>query len=147
MSRLSETKRTYDKLKRLLDAELRTRRSDAKELARFQETVDVAFYLLGWAQFESLVRHESKEIVKEKARTKTVDQYAWKYLSDGIKEYSVRNRLDLIFHGKPLIRAELDKEYTVRNEAAHDYKHLPQDARDVSAWLQKLEELVDKFER
>jgi hypothetical protein len=86
MSRLTETKRAYDKLKRLLDDELRARSGDTKEIARFQETMDVAFYLLGWAQFESLVRRESKEIVDEKARAKTIDQYAWRYLADGIKE-------------------------------------------------------------
>ncbi|MEI6002263.1 hypothetical protein H3V53_35615 [Paraburkholderia bengalensis] len=147
MSRLTETKRTYDKLKRLLDNELRARTGDAKEIARFQETLDVAFYLLGWAQFESLVRRESKEIVEERARTKTVDQYAWNYLYDGMKEYPVRKRLDLIFHTEPAVRAQLDKDYTVRNEAAHDYKQLPANARDVSAWLQKLEELVDKFDK
>jgi hypothetical protein len=147
MSRLTETKRAYDKLKRLLDDELRARSGDTKEIARFQETMDVAFYLLGWAQFESLVRRESKEIVDEKARAKTIDQYAWRYLADGIKEYPVRKRLDLIFHAEPALRAALDKDYSVRNEAAHDYKQLPANARDVSAWLQKLEELVDKFER
>jgi hypothetical protein len=146
MSRLTETKRAFDKLRRLLDEELRTRSGDAKEIARFQETLDVAFYLLGWAQFESLVRRESKEIVEEKARTKTIDQYAWRHLAEGIKEYSVRKRLDLIFHTNPVVRAQLDKDYTVRNEAAHDYKQLPASARDVSAWLQKLEELIDKFE-
>lgn len=146
MSRLTETKRAYDKLRRLLDNELRSRRGAADEIARFQETMDVAFYLLGWAQFESLVRRESKDIVEENARTKTIDQYAWRYLAGGIKEYPVRKRLDLIFHTEPSIRAQLDKEYTVRNEAAHDYKQLPANSRDVSAWLQKLEELVDKFE-
>lgn len=146
MSRLTETKRAYDKVRRLLDDELRARTGDAKEIARFQETLDVAFYLLGWAQFEALVRRESKDIVEEKARTKTVDHYAWRYLADGIKEYPVRKRLELIFHTEPATRAQLDKDYTVRNEAAHDYKQLPANARDVSAWLQKLEELVDKFE-
>lgn len=146
MSRLTETKRAYDKLRRLLDDELRARTGDAKEIARFQETLDVAFYLLGWAQFEFIVRRESKDIVEEKARTKTIDQYAWKHLADGIKEYPVRKRLDLIFHTEPATRAQLDKDYTVRNTVAHDYKQLPPDARDVSAWLQKLEGIVDKFE-
>lgn len=146
MSRLTETKRAYDKVRRLLDDELRARTSDAKDIARFQETLDVAFYLLGWAQFEALVRRESKEIVEEKARTKTIDQYAWKYLADEIKEYPVRKRLELIFHTDPEARAQLDKDYTVRNEAAHNYKQLPQNARDISAWVQKLEELVNKFE-
>ncbi|BBI45738.1 hypothetical protein [Pseudomonas syringae] len=146
MSKLNETKRAYDKIKRLLDDEIRKRTGDSRELARFQETLDIAFYLLGWSQFEYLVRNESKEIVEVGKNTNTIDQYAWKYLADGIKEYPVRRRLDLIFHTKPLIRKELDKDYTVRNEAAHNYKHLPADAKDVSAWLQKLEALVDNFE-
>ena len=146
MSKLTETKRSYDKLRRLLDDEVRSRAGDTRELARFQETLDVAFYLLGWAQFEYLVRQESKEIVEGQSRTKTIDHHAWKYLADGIKEYPVRKRLDLIFHSDQAARAELDKDYSVRNEAAHNYKQLPANARDVSAWLQKLEELVDKFE-
>jgi hypothetical protein len=45
----------------------------------------------------------------------------------------------------PRVADELDKEYTVRNEAAHDYKLLPKDAREISSWLSKLQGLVDKF--
>jgi hypothetical protein len=62
-----------------------------------------------------------------------------------VKNFSVRRRLDLIFHESPAARGSLDKEYTVRNEAAHDYKLLPREAKDISVWLGELEELVDKF--
>jgi hypothetical protein len=33
----------------------------------------------------------------------------------------------------------------VRNDAAHDYKLLPGEAKDISTWLNELEDLVDKF--
>jgi hypothetical protein len=146
MSRLIETKRAYDRITRALDRELTKRSSDASDIEKFRETLDIAFYLLGWAQFEYLVRQESKEIVESNARTKTVDRYAWQHLQDGLKEYSVRKRMDLIFHANPEIRRSLDKDYTVRNDAAHNYKVIPSDAKDVSIWLQKLQTLVDKFE-
>ncbi|MBU9579031.1 hypothetical protein KTE26_11355 [Ralstonia mannitolilytica] len=146
MSKLTETKRAYDRLKRLLDEEARQRKGELKDLQRYQEALDVAFYLLGWAQFEYLVREESKETILEKASTKGVEKHAWEYLKASLKEFPVRKRLDLIFHSKPEIRAKLDADYTVRNEAAHNYKNLPAEARDVSQWLLKLEELVDKFE-
>ena len=146
MSRLNETKRAYDRLSRTLDEQLRLRKGEANEIAKLRETLDVAFYLLGWAQFEYLVREESIEIVREKARTKLLDQYAWKYLQEGIKAYPVRKRLELIFHLNQDIRNELNKDYTIRNEAAHNYKSLPGEAKDISSWLQSLEELVDKFE-
>jgi len=146
MSRLQETKRAYDRLTRLLDQEIRQRKGESKDLANFREVLDVAFYLLGWAQFEYLVREEVKEIVENKAKIKSLDRYAWQHLKEGIKEYSVRKRMDLIFDGNPEIRGKLDKDYTVRNEAAHNYKKLPNEAKDVSIWLQKLEDLVDRFE-
>jgi hypothetical protein len=44
------------------------------------------------------------------------------------------------------VRAELDRNYDIRNDAAHDYKLLPKEAKDISAWLGGLEELVEKFE-
>lgn len=146
MSKLTETKRAYDRLTRLLDNEKRVRRGKLKELGDFQKTMDVAFYLLGWAQFEYLVRQESKEIVEQNAASKKLEQHAWKYLHDNIKEYPVRKRLDLIFHEKPNVRLSLDKDYTVRNEAAHDYKKLPASVEDVSEWLQKLMDIVGGFD-
>ena len=66
MSRLTETKHAYDMLGKLLDAEVLKRRGSAKELEKFRVSLDVAFYLLGWAQFEYLVRQEATEMIDEK---------------------------------------------------------------------------------
>ena len=145
MSRLTDTRRTYMRLSQLLDQELRRRRGDARELERFRETLDAAFYFLGWAQFEYLVREEVKEIADQEARAKSRVRLAWEYLKDSVKEYSVRKRLDFIFYNKPQIISKLNKDYTVRNDIAHEYKPLPKEARDVANWLQELEELVDDF--
>ncbi|NVZ19784.1 hypothetical protein HX794_09085 [Pseudomonas costantinii] len=146
MSRVGDTKRAYDKLARLLDEEIRNRASDSSNLNKIRETLDVAFYLLGWGQFEYLVRQESKEIVEENARAKTIDRFAWQHLRDALKDYPVRKRLDLIFNANHKVREKLDKDYTVRNEAAHNYKALPSEVKSVSDWLGGLEELIDKFE-
>ena len=145
MSRIQETRRAYDKLVELLDQEIRKRTGSTKELERFRQTLEVAFYLLGWGQFEYLVRREVEQRVSENARSHTVDGYAWRYLSENVKRMSVRRRLDLIFHADHTVRNSLEKEYDVRNESAHDYKQLPPEARDISVWLDKLEELVNKF--
>lgn len=145
MSRLAETKRAYDKLTELLNQEIRTRSGSTQDLERFRQTLDVAFYLLGWGQFEYLVRKEAEERIEEKSRARTVDGVAWRQLLETVKVISVRRRLDLIFHGKQAVLKSLLKEYTVRNEAAHDYKLLPKEAKDVSAWLKELEDLVDEF--
>lgn len=145
MSRLIETRRAYDKLVELLDQEIRNRRGSANDLERFRESLDVAFYLLGWGQFEYLVREHATESIELRARTRTVDRHAWLYLEENVKSLSVRRRLDLIFHGDDATRNSLDKEYTVRNDAAHNYRLLPPEAKDVSAWLMKLEDLVGKF--
>ncbi len=144
MSRLNETKRAYDKLAQLLDAELLHKKGVAKEVERFRASLDVAFYLLGWAQFEYLVRQETQDIIEGKARFKTIDGHAWRFLQDNIKSLAVRRRLDVVFHNDPATRGQLDKDYTVRSEAAHDYK-MPKEAKDVSDWLQRLEALVEKF--
>lgn len=146
MSRVGETKRAYEQLARLLDEEIRKGSSNSANLNNIRETLDVAFYLLGWGQFEYLVRQESKEIVEQNARAKTIDRFAWQHLKDAIKEYPVRKRLDLIFDANQRVRAELDKDYTVRNEAAHNYKLLPNEVKNISAWLGKLENLIEKFE-
>jgi hypothetical protein len=144
MSRIVETKRAYDKLVDLLDQEIRKRSGSTDELERFRRTLDVAFYLLGWGQFEYLVKIEAKDKIDQNARIRTLDAHAWRYLQENIKNFPVRQRLELVFHANPATRNLLDREYTVRNEAAHDYR-LPTEAKDVSAWLQKLEDLVDKF--
>ena len=146
MSKLTDTKHAYDKLARLLDVEMQSRKGNLQELERFRQTLDVAFYLLGWAQFEYRIRAESKEIVEQNSRAKTKDGYAWRFLQENLKEYPVRKRLDLIFHGKPKILSALNKDYTVRNDAADDYKNLPAEAKDVSNWLAHLEGLLDEFD-
>jgi hypothetical protein len=145
MSNLTDTKRAYDRLGKLLDAEVLKRKGSAKELEKLRVSLDIAFYLLGWAQFEYLVRQEANEMIKEKARGKTIDGKAWQFLEENIKTIPVRRRLDMIFHGDQATRDQLHKDYTVRSEAAHDYK-MPKEARDVSDWLQVLETLVGKFD-
>lgn len=147
MSRLTETKRAYDRISRLLDDAIRNRRGQAGELEKFREILNVAFYLLGWGQFEHLVRNEANEVINEHARSKGIERHAWGHLQGNLGGLSVRKRLDLIFDAQPEVRNSLDKDYSVRNEAAHNYKQLPPEARDISAWLQKLEELVEKFDR
>ena len=144
MSRLQETKRAYDKLAELLDQEIRRRRGSARELERFREILNTAFYVLGWGQFEYLVRNEAEERIDDNARTKTDATHAWNYLKENIKNFSVRHRLEFIFHGKHDLVSALQKDYTVRNEAIHDYK-LPREAKDVSVWLATLEQLIDRF--
>jgi len=145
MSRLSETQRAYGTLVQLLDQEIRKRSGPARDLERLRETLDVAFYLLGWSQFEYLVRQEAADLIDEKTRSKSVEHHAWRYLQDNLRALAVRRRLDLIFHTNPAVRTQLDKDYEVRNEAAHNYRLLPKEAKDVSAWLLKLEDLVEKF--
>jgi hypothetical protein len=145
MSRISESKRAYDKLVELLNQEIRKRSGSTQELERFRQTLDVAFYLLGWGQFEYLVRKEAEERIENNARAHTIDGHAWRYLKENVKTLPVRRRLDLIFHNERAIRVSLDREYSVRNDAAHDYKLLPSEAKDVSSWLNKLEDLVEKF--
>jgi hypothetical protein len=100
---------------------------------------------LGWAQFEYLVRQEAGDLIDEKATVKTVESHAWQYLKQNVKNLKVRLRLDLVFHANHAVLAKLAKDYEVRNEAAHDYKYLPKEARDISDWLRGLEDLVAKF--
>jgi hypothetical protein len=145
MSRLAETRSAYDKLVELLDAEVRKRSGSTKDLERFQATLDVAFYLLGWAQFEYLVRQETDDLIDGQARAHTIDSHAWRYLKENLKNVPVRRRLDLIFHTQPGVRARLDRDNSLRTEAAHNNQLLPREAQDISAWLQNLEDLVGRF--
>lgn len=143
MSKLTETKRAYDLFAKLIDQEIRQRRGSPNDLERFRQSLDTSFYLLAWAQFEYLVREETNEIVSNQARTHTLDKHAWNYLKDNLKSMTVRQRLDIIFHGNHKTLETLKKRYDVRNDAAHDYKNLPSEARDVSEWIRELEELID----
>jgi|SRR5271157_1647356 len=144
MSRLSETQAAYDQLAQLLDQEIRKRSGQKKDLDQCRRILDVAFYLLGWGQFEYLVRQEASELIDGKAKAQTIERHAWTFLKQSLKGLPVRRQLDMIFHTNHAIRSRLQKDYSVRNEAAHDYK-LPTEAKDISAWLQRLEELVDSF--
>lgn len=145
MSRLTETKRAYDRISTLLDKEVLNRRGDTKELARFRETLNVAFYLVAFAQFEHLVKKEAKDIIEQNAALKTLDGRAWQYIALNIKGMPLRKQLDMIFHGDHKLLAKLHSDYDVRNSAAHDYKTLPKEAADISSWVQELEELIDGF--
>ena len=92
-----------------------------------------------------LVRQEAGDLIDDKARAQTVERHAWLFLKENLKGLAVRRRLDLIFHAQPAIRAKLDRSYELRNDAAHNYKSIPQEARDISAWLASLEELAESF--
>jgi hypothetical protein len=145
MSKLIETKHAFDKVSGLLDQEIRKRGSNVKELQRYREALDVAFYLLGWAQFEYLARTKADEIIEGQARSKALDGQAWQFLHQHMRGLALRKKLDIIFHADQKTRTSLDSDYELRNEAAHNYKGLPRQARDISVWLDGLEALVTKF--
>jgi hypothetical protein len=145
MSKLTDTKQAYDKVASLLRKEFLQAGSNANEVKRVQEAVDVAFYLLGWAQFEHLIREETIVRIEEHALAKTVHGIAWQYIKEHVKSLPVRRRLDLIFHANQKVRNALHDDYDLRNGVAHNYKVLPKEARDdMSEWLRGLEELVEK---
>src|SRR5579872_7114710 len=60
-----------------------------QELERFRQTLDVAFYLLGWGQFEYLVRKEAEERIDGHAQARTFDGHAWRYLKENVKNFPV----------------------------------------------------------
>jgi hypothetical protein len=146
VSKINETKLAYDRVKALLDQQLLAKRGDAQHIRDCQLAVDVAFYLLGWSQFEYLTRKETEERIEINARAKTVHGVSWRYVLDNIKSFRVRQKLEVIFFNDKNTLSKLNKDYDVRNEAAHNYKKLPAEVSDVSAWLDHLEELVDKFQ-
>lgn len=145
MSRLTDTKRAYDRIATLLDQEILKKGSNSKDLQRFRESLDVAFYLLAFSQFEYLVKKEAKDVIEQKAAARTVDGRAWQYMALNLKAVPLRKQLDVIFHGNDKLLQSLHKDYDVRNEAAHDYKLLPAEARFISEWVQSLEDLIDNF--
>ncbi len=91
------------------------------------------------------MRREAEAQIEIEARAKGRHGVAWQYMKQNIKALSVRQRLNMIFHAKNKILDKLHSDYDVRNEAGHNYKMLPGEARDVSAWIQHLEELVNNF--
>lgn len=145
MSRLTDTKRAYDKISTLLDQEILKKKGNTKDLERFRECLDVAFYLLAFGQFENLVKKEARERIEQHAAAKHVDGRAWQYMLQNLKSVPLRRQLDVIFHGNDIVLAGLHKDYDVRNDAAHDYKLLPKEARIVSDWVQELEDLISNF--
>lgn len=145
MSRLIETRKAYDKLADLLDQEIRNKNGDVKELQRYRENLDVAFYLLGFSQFEFLVKKEGKMIITDNSNSRLVDRHAWEFMKANIGNLSLRKILDVVFHQDPKIRQELDSDYSIRNEAAHNYQKLPGNARDISNWLKKLQNIISNF--
>lgn len=145
MSSLVETQRAYDKLVQLLNQEIRKRSGSTKDLEKFREALDSAFYLLGWGQFEHLVTQQTKEIIDENIRTKSVERHAWRFLKEHVKSTTIGQRLDMVFHASPSVKDQLAKDYESRKAIAHNYKLLPKEAKDISAWLQNLEDLVEKF--
>lgn len=145
MSRLTETRQAYVRVVKLLDQEIRKRSGPTKDLEQLRKTLDNAFYLLGWSQFEYLVRREGDSLITDKAKAQTIDRHAWRYLKENLRNVPIRRRLDLIFHANQEIREQLDKDYDLRNGVAHNNEPIPQEARDISAWIQRLDELVDSF--
>lgn len=145
MSKLTETKRAYDRVQDLLRKQLLNRGSDAQQIRDAQEAVDAAFYLLGWSQFEYMTRKEAEKRIEVQAAAKTIHGTAWRYIRQNMGNFSLRRKLEIIFQSDPATLSTLNKDYDIRNEAAHNYKRLPPEARDVSAWLEGLERLVDRY--
>ncbi len=70
-------------------------------------------------------------------------KHAWFFLLERIKDYPVRKQLDLVFHGRDDVIKTLNRQYTVRNEAAHDHRKLPPEAKDLPGLIGEWEKLVD----
>ncbi len=147
MSKLTDTKRAYDAIAKLVDAQILKKGSNTKDLQRFRETLDVAFYLLGWSQFEYLAREEARGRIEEMTRSKGVDGSAWKFVHQNLKSFTLRKKLEVIFHSDAKTLHTLNDDYDLRNDAAHNYAKLPKEARDISAWLTGLEDLADRFHK
>ena len=145
MSNLTEIRQAYERLKQLLDREILDRKGEAAELRRFRKWLDTAFYLLAWANFENLTRKKTEALISEGVRSKSREMHAWVYLKEGLKGYSVRKRLELVFHGRPKLINSLKDRYDVRNDAAHDYRKLPSEVNDLPVLIQEWEDLVDEF--
>ncbi|WP_422098867.1 hypothetical protein [Variovorax sp.] len=145
MSRLTDTKRAYEQIATLLDQEILKKKGNTKDLERFRESLDVAFYLLAFSQFEHLVKREAKEVIEQHAAVRNMDSRAWQYMLGNLKAVPLRKQLDVIFHGDDKLLLSLHKDYDVRNDAAHDYKLLPKEARIISDWVQSLEDLISRF--
>lgn len=143
MSKLTDTKKAFDLISKVIDQEIRKKTSSAADLEKSREVLNVAFYLLGWGQFEYLVRKETESAVEQNARAKGKERHAWLFLKENVKTMTVRQRLEFLFDGKPDLLQKLKRTYEVRNEAAHDNRGLPVEIADLSAWLKDLEDRID----
>lgn len=143
MSKLTETKRAYAEIARLLDQEIRKAGGRARELERFRQILQSAFYLLGWAQFEHLAKTKCNDIVEEEVRSKHRGGHAWRFMKKNLKTFGLRAQLAMLFNSDPSKFDKLGQAYDERNGVAHNYKLI--DARDMTVWLQELEDHVDRF--
>lgn len=145
MSNLTEIRQAYERLRVLLDREILNRQSEAATLERYRKWLDTAFYLLAWGNFEYPTRKQAEGVIVDEARSRGRVRHAWSFLLDRIKDYPVRKQLELVFHGRDDVIRTLNKQYTVRNDAAHDYKKLPPEAKDLPRVIGEWESLVDRF--
>ena len=146
MSRLTETKRAFDKVTALLDQEIRKKTSNSKDLEKYRAIVEIAFYVLAFGQFEYLVKREANGIIDENAALKTLDGRAWKIVQQK-GDVSLRKLLDLIYHTDQKVLKSLNDSYTIRNDSVHGNQMLPKEAKDVALFVQQLEELVESLDK
>jgi hypothetical protein len=145
MSKLTDTKRAYDAITKLVDAQILKKGSDTRDLQRFREALDTAFYLLGWAHFEYLARERARDRIEGMARAKGIEGRAWKFVYENLKGFGLRKQLEVLFHSDAKTLGTLNNDYDRRNDVAHNYSKLPKEARDISEWLAGLEDKVDRF--
>jgi hypothetical protein len=146
MSRLTETKRAFNKVTALLDQEIRKRTANSKDLENYRAIVEIAFYVLAFGQFEYLVKREATGIIDENAALKTLDGRAWKIVQQK-GDVSLRKLLDLIYHADQKVLKSLNESYTIRNDSVHGNQMLPKEAKDVALFIQQLEVLVDSLDK
>lgn len=146
MSRLTDTKRAFDKVTALLDQEIRKKASNSKDLEKYRAIVDIAFYVLAFGQFEYLVKKEATDIIDENAALKTLAGRAWKIVQQK-GDVPLRKMLDLIYHADQKVLNSLNKSYSIRNDAVHGNQMLPTEVKDVALFIQHLEDLVQNLDK
>ena len=146
MSRLTETKRAFNKVTNLLDQEIRKNSSNSKDLEKYRAIVEIAFYVLAFGQFEYLVKREATGIIDQNAELKTLEGRAWKIVQQK-GDVPLRKLLDLIYHADQKVLKSLNESYTIRNDSVHGNQMLPKEGKDVALFIQQLEELVDNLDK
>lgn len=146
MSRLTDTKRAFDKVTALLDQEIRKKASNSKDLEKYRAIVDIAFYVLAFGQFEYLVKREATDIIDENAALKTLDGRAWNIVQQK-GDVPLRKMLDLIYHADQKVLNSLNKSYSIRNDSVHGNQMLPTEVKDVALFIQQLEDLVQNLDK